>query len=485
MSNMHNGNSKLADGGARSWTRDNLKLAARSAARSPRWRPLSAAWSLVGATVAASTLAVGAGESPTPAPLPSIPFQKPSWLSDLAFSVKEGYDDNVFASGTGPSKNRESWVTTFSPKFGVDFAALAGRPAALSALSLGYSPDFNFYHQETSEDFDAHRIAATLKGKTGDFSYSVENGFNYIDGSENGPIYLAGRSAYGSAVPRERREQFQDRAKAIFQYDLGRWFIRPNATFLYYDLRTNMRVPTGPWTGYDNYPDRYDVNGGADLGLRVSPSCSLTLGYRYGHQYQQQFAPAIDPLKFSASSDYQRVLVGVEAKPWKWLTISGQAGPDFRNYQANTPTHTTPIKDPDLITYYAEAGLTAELSRQDTLSFKYKQWQWVSSIGKLPYFDSLYDLSYRHKFNQRLTADLTGRAQTSDYTSGSAASSVRYDCQYTVAAGITFAFTGNLTASLNYNLDLARNAQDGLSSAVEAQREFNRQMVSLGLQFKF
>jgi hypothetical protein len=209
----------------------------------------------------------------------AVSFQKPLWLKDLALGVKESYDDNVFVSGTGPSKNRESWVTTVSPKVGFDFATFIGDQQQLSVLSLGYAPDFNVYHDETSESYNAHRIATAVKGKAGAFSYALENGFNYVDGSENGPIYLAGRSAYGSAVPRERREQFQDRAKIMLQYDLGDWFIRPTASLLYYDLRTKMRPGVGIWKGYDNYPDRHDVNGGMDdpdrdLGLSLRASAS-------------------------------------------------------------------------------------------------------------------------------------------------------------------------------------------------------------------
>jgi hypothetical protein len=50
-------------------------------------------------------------------------------------------------------------------------------------------------------------------------------------------------------------------------------------------------------TGYQNYVDRYDVNGGADFGYRVEPQLAVTLGYRYGHQYQEQlsFSPFSSP----------------------------------------------------------------------------------------------------------------------------------------------------------------------------------------------
>ena len=71
-----------------------------------------------------------------------------------------------------------------------------------------------------------------------------------------------------------------------------------------------------------------------------------------------------------------------------------------------------------MTTYYGEATLTATITKQDTLSFNYRQWQWVSSIGEVPYFDSTYDLNYKHKFNDKLSVNCEGRLLGSDYTSG-------------------------------------------------------------------
>ncbi len=439
---------------------------------------------VVATALAASALVAGATDRPPDTALSGINFQKPAWLTDLSLTVKEGYDDNVFLSEAGPTKDLGSWFTTVAPKMGVNFAPLLGDQKDLSVLSLGYAPEFNIYTDQTGESYDAHRVATTIQGKTAAVSYSLENGFNYIDGSKDSPIYLQGKSAYATAVPRERREQFQDRAKIVLQYDQERWFIRPTAAVLYYDLHTNLRAPTGEWRGYDNYCDRSDVSGGLDFGYRVAPKVALTLGYRYGHQYQQQYTTDIDPLHYSSSSDYQRVLFGVEGKPCSWLSISVQLGPDFRDYEPNSPTHTSPVSDLHPVKYYGEASVEATISPRDVLSFKSRQWQWVSSLGKLPYYDNALDLNYRHKFNQRFSVDVGGRLQAADYTCGNAATSQRDDWQYTVAAGCAYAFTANLTATGSYTLDLGRNAQDNLPSSAVIGREYNRQVCFLGLQFK-
>lgn len=64
--------------------------------------------------------------------------------------------------------------------------------------------------------------------------------------------------------------------------DIGKFFIRPAATLIYYDLQT-VHVDV---KGYQYYADRYDVNGGADFGHMLLPEFAAFLGYRYGYQYR-------------------------------------------------------------------------------------------------------------------------------------------------------------------------------------------------------
>ena len=408
---------------------------------------------------------------------------KPVWLTDLSFSVKEAYDNNVSLSGVGGLKTREAWITTVSPKAGIDLVPLLGEPKILQSLAFGYAPDLAIYHQQTEESNDAHRMTAAIKGQAEAFSFQLENAFTYVDGSEDGPIYSEGRSAYATAVVRERREQFQDRAKMRFQYDRGRWFARPTASLLLYDLQTGLRAPVGADKAYDNYADRYDVNGGVDFGYKFQPKLAATLGYRYGHQEQEQYPLAVDPKQLSSPSDYQRVLAGLEGNPVKWLTVTAQAGPDFRSYPEDTATHTTPVNDKHPVKYYGEAGLGAEITGRDTLTFKYKQWQWVSSTGKIPYYDNAYDLSYRRRFGGKFTFELGGRLGSMDYTGGNATSSLRDDWMYTLTTGCGYAFNSHASLNLAYVVDLGRNGQDAVTNP--EQREFDRQVISLGAVFKF
>jgi len=409
--------------------------------------------------------------------------------------VKETYDDNVFAAGADKKyfpasftvvpgsveadKGQCSLVTTVSPKLAFNFIPLLGDQKVLQTLSLSYSPDFVIYHDESSENYNAHRFAGAIGGKVSNFSFNFDDSFAYIDGNDKGATYPGSLySCYGVSILRERRQQIQDRANASLRYDLGKFFIRPVASLLYYDLQTDL-INTA---GYLNFADRYDVNGGVDLGYKVCSGLAVTAGYRRGHQYQEQFD--FDTKNLSSPSDYDRFLVGVEGKPWKWLDFKLQGGPDFRSYEKDSPTHTTPLNNLTPMTWYGEGSLTATITPKDSIAFKFKDYQWVSSTGKVPYYESTYDLSYRRKVTDKLLADLGGRILTSDYTMGNLATCNRFDEQFSVTAGLTYNFNTHISAGVAYSLDLGRNAADNVTPS-PSTREFDRSLISLSAALKF
>jgi hypothetical protein len=413
------------------------------------------------------------------------------WLTELSVGVKESYDDNVFLSGVPADhlpvspvvppgsvaalNNSWSWVTTVAPRAVINLAPLTGSKE-ISSLSFGYTPEFAFYHNEESESYFAHRLPALFSGKSGSVSWVLDNTFSRIDGSSVGPTYPGALlNAYAPAAPRERRDQLQDRGTVMLQYDLGNWFVRPGASLLYYDLMTRQFNSQG----YQNYADRYDANGGADLGYRVVPQAAATLGYRYGHQEQEQF----DFSAYSAPSDYHRLLGGFEIKPWKWLDLKLQAGPDFREYPDNSATHTTPLDEHKPITYYAEGSANATISPKSSLSLKYKQFQWVSSTGKVPYFDSTYDLRFRQKFEHGFSGELGARLLTADYNGGNLAACLRDDWQYTLSASVTYSVNAHANLIAGYAADFGRNAQADIPEP--ETRNYLRNLTSVGVNLKF
>ena len=428
----------------------------------------------------------------------SAAWQKPAWLTDLGLGAKESYDDNLLVvSGNGLPK-KSSWITTISPKVGFNFAPLLGDPKTLQTLSFTYAPDFNLFHDDPSQDYNAHKIGDTIKGQIGDFSFLLDNAFLYNDGNHRAPIYALNqgaaasgqfdqfRSNFGQAVARERLAQTQDRSSIVLRYDWDKFFVRPTASLLDYNLLTDWHnTSAAPWKGYQNYVDRYDVNGGVDLGYKLTSKLAATLDYRYGETYQQQFPSTITSDYHYSSSDYQRVLLGLEGKPWNWLDVKLAGGPDFRNFNADAP-----VVDHNPVKYYGEAVLTATLTPSQTLTFNYKQWQWVSSTGRVPELDSSYILNYHWNATKQLGLDLGGKVLEAKYEGndylGATQPSRRDDLEYEVSAGVSYAFNSHFSANLAYTYDLGDNGQANLPASLGPNyREFEHQVVSLGLQFKF
>lgn len=448
---------------------------------------------LTAAAIIPSARADGVATNSMTAPLLSPPWQKPVWLTDLSLAAREGYDDNILlVSGHGLPRE-DSWITGFSPRIGFNFAPLLGADSSFQALTLVYAPDINIYHEAPQESYDAQRFNDFVKMAEDNFSLSLTNSFLYNNGSRTAPTYALNqtsntndrfRNFFAFAAPRERRDQIQDRGTVVLQYDSDKMFIRPTASLLYYNLNTILHnAGAAPYIGYQNWPDRYDVNGGADLGYRVTPTLAVTAGYRDGYQSQAQFPKSISPGDRHYSSNYyQRALFGLEGNLWSWLSIKVAGGPDFRDYNSMAPVSHHHSTFP-----FAEGAVTATLTANQTLTFYTKEWQWVSSAGLVPYYDSTYWLTYHWKATKKLGFDLGGKILEADFTSGDdytgIAPSKRDDIEYCVAAGVSYAFTPNLSASVTYNFNLGRNL---FKAAPEASyRNFEDDLVSLGLQYKF
>jgi opacity protein-like surface antigen len=430
-------------------------------------------------------------------PAPLSMWQKPAWLTDFSLGLRESYDDNILLVSGNGLQPHGSWIAGISPKIGFNFAPLLDVDSPYKALTFVYAPDINIYHDAPEESYDAQRFMDSIKLAEDNFSLGITNSFLYNNGSRTAPTYAESeapggntldrfRNFFAFAAPRERRDQIQDRSTVMMQYDSGKTFIRPVASLLYYDLRTVFHnTGAAPYIGYQNWPDRYDANGGADWGYRLTPSLAVTIGYRYGHQYQQQFPSSITSDFHYSSNDYQRALFGLEGSPWSWLTFKAQAGPDFRNYNSNAG-----VDNYHPIFVYAEGSATATLTANQSLSFYTKEWEWVSSAGFVPYYDSTYALTYHWNATRRLGLDLGGKILNADFHSGHDLAglepSVRNDIEYAISVGVNYAFTPHLSASLAYNYTLGRNLLKNLSPTLgPAYRDFDDDLATLGVQYKF
>lgn len=430
----------------------------RQPARLPRLLALAA-----GAGLAASALA-----------------EKPAALSELSVTVKETYDSNVYGTEFNPTlaglpevADVESWVTVISPKVGLNLRSALGLAddSAVTAFNLGYDANYSFYHSASTETNQRHNFSQQLKTKSEAVTFALDNTFTYVDGKSTTPQYGL-LNAYGSASSRERKEQFQDRAKLQLRYDADVWFARAVANVLYYDLKTKLHQPTGTYVGYQNYIDRQDLNIGFDVGGKLNKDVALWTGYRYGAQGQDNLPWS----QVDSASTYSRVLVGAEGKLASWLKVDLQAGPDFRSFDNATATRGIAGKNHTWL--YTEASATATLSENDSLTLANKIWNFVSSTGVASYRDSTYAATLKHKFSSALSGTLGFRILGSDY----ALPTIRKDWFYTYSAGLRY----DIDKQWSVTVDYARNeAKNKLSTTTYPGREYSQDILTFGLRAAF
>ena len=386
-----------------------------------------------GAVLLFASLATAFAHTNQPASLSTTTQSwKPSWLTEVSLGFREGFDNNVYRSGCDEKyypgayrspipgsvtalPNQGSFFDIFTPRVAVDLAKLLGDDSILQTMAFSYAPDFVNYYDAASESYVAHRLASTIVAKYDDLTFQLDEGFTIIDGSKYGPTYPGKYySTPGQGVLRERRDQDQDRTTATLTYDQPTWFFRPVVSVLDDNLKTaQTNVAVAAHAGYLNYVDRADYNVGADVGYKVATNFALTLGYRVGYQYQEKEPHSVDALGQSAASQYQRMLFGFEGRPVSWLKVKVQAGPDFRDYNANAP-----VRDRNPVVFYGDGSLTADLSKDDSISASAKRWRYASSTGMLPYDAYGFDLTYKHQFNKQWSAKLGCNAQSVDYSCG-------------------------------------------------------------------
>jgi len=413
-------------------------------------------------------------------------FKKPTWLSEISVTVKEGYDSDVFLNNNYNNySNKGSWFTSVTPKVELNFVPFLGLDKGddtVKTFTASYAPEFVIYHGQESEDYTAHRVGTKFNGSVDDFSYGLDNGFTYIQGRGDSLVFSAPYSsagemnAYGVAAFRERRDQFQDRLKLFVRKDIGDFFLRPVVNGLYYDMHVKQDYSPGT---YLNFPDRYDANTGLDLGYKVTKDYDIYLGYRYGHQFEGALNNSID-----FSCDYQRVLLGMEGKPFKWLTLNLEIGPDFRNYggAAQSDTGTIgglPNSDFDGMNKtvpYIDGSATFAITSVDSLILKGKQWEWVSSTGCAAYVDRDFSVTYQRKILDELTGHVGLRYQEAKYDSPYFGD----DIPYSVSTGFQYKLDDHWTFGADYSYSWCNN--DVIESP-RTGREYDDHLVTMSTKW--
>ena len=401
-----------------------------------------------------------AAAAQTAAPVAAVTTK--SWKPSVSISVREAYDSNVYLQETTDQANHESLVTGITPSVGLTWKASDG-----FNLTASYAPEVSFYNAESSEDNVAHKGVANFSGKFDKVKYEFNNALTFVNGNDLSPTYTGvGGSAILGGVPLlERRDQCLVRQSLKINIPLGKWFVRPLLTTYIHDFQTEHSTTV---VGYQNYVDRNDIGGGLDLGRSVTDKLAVFAGYRYGAQDQ-----AASPVSaFQYDNTYHRPVVGVEGTVNSWLKLALQGGPDFRDFESTVPA----TFDNDKVRLYLDGTATLTLSKDDSVNFIAKRFV-LPGYGGGSFFEATtYDVSWKHKFNDKCTAGLSGRAHNWEF----AKPVVRDEWWYGV--GVMAAYTLNPHWNIDAAYDLAVVESDVPATP---GREATRHLVSVSARYSF
>ena len=412
---------------------------------------------------------------------------KTNWVYKVDLAVKEAYDSNVYLQDTAPTNTapgafpakKDSWITTLTPRLAVTYTVGDGFNAGMS-----YAPDLVFYHNAHTEDHFAHRFGLTFNGKAERILWEQANAFTYIDGDSLGPLFARPQDvpAVGGIPLRERRDALVYRGSLKVAYSVGKFFIRPVGSAYIHDFRTQQKLANevpAPYI-YVNFNDRQDVNGGLDFGYKLTDTTSVLVGYRYGRQDQFRGPSVFDPTRFADSpydSEYHRILLGAEGTPVPWLRLAVLAGPDIRNWRNATPSGF----NRDEVLYWIDATVTVLPTKADTIVLLNRRYEQPAFTSQSVYEDITYSVTWRHKFNDRLTGSAAFQLYIGDWQ----APVQREDWIYTPSVSLTYVYDKHITAELSYSYDWVENKVPTSIAPYAEGREFTRHIVGLSLKYNF
>jgi hypothetical protein len=385
-------------------------------------------------------------------------------------TLKETFDSNIYLQDHEPSPTvtnaarpfRESLVTSLTPRLTLDY-----KPCPAFGAAISYAPEIVFYHSAPSEDYVAHRGTINPGGKIKEVAWEQPNSFTWIDGSDKSLTFGGpGRAPAIGGIPiRDRRDAFIYRGGFKALIPIGKGFVRPVASAYVHDFFTKQSTATG----YENYVDRNDVNGGLDIGREVSDKTRVFAGYRYGYQNE---GPLITEPGIEYDNQYHRVLFGIEGQPVKWLKLNLALGPDFHHSTARTATNFAG----NYTMLYIDGAVTLLPTDKDTIILTVKQFTQPAFGSCSIYEDRTYDIVWRHKFDPRWLASCGFRTYVGDWRPPV----LRDDWIYTPSAAVTCVLNQHVTCEASYSYDWVESKVTNTSG-----REFTRNLVSLAVKCAF
>ncbi len=401
----------------------------------------------------------------------------PAWLSASSLAVTEGYDTNIYGvsnnlAGHPPIANIGSWFTTLSARVTFNLLAASGpRDASfLKTLSLTYAADYTQYEAAAREDNLRNTLTLDAAGKSGPWSFAINNPLLYVDGSKE-DLFFNFYNNLGYGPVRERRNQIQERNTSFLRFDATDWFVRAVDSAAYYNLLIDEHNPVGAYKGYANWINRDDINAGLDAGYKLTPDFALVAGWRLGAQTQAHTYYNLQ----ADDSTYNRLLLGFEGKPVSWLQAQLLAGPDFRRY--SNAAHLG-ITGDEHTWLFLQGQLTATFTPSDTLTASEKVWHFVSSAGVSSIQETVETLTYVHSFSRQFSASVGLKELGHRYDTPT----IRDDWTTSVPVDVTYALTKGISMSADYS---ATSGHSHYPVAVTPGQNFEDNVFSLSLKVSF
>ncbi len=384
--------------------------------------------------------------------LTSVASQASGGAVTVSAGAESGYDSNVYRVDVGDLGKRGSWTLGLQP-------SVEWRP--VERLSLAYAGEAAFFLDESGEDHARHTV--TLRyAESGRFLF--QSATTRVQGPRDAVAFVDGRNAWSTTLVRERRDQWQNRTRVQGTVRHGEWFARPSASLVYFDLDSRVR-PGVP--GYDNWINRYDLQGGVDLGRDLEAG-EVYIGWRRGRQHQgdQGARPT------TRSNNYHRVFLGFSGKPTDALTLDAEVGPSFHRY--GDPASVGPSS---IDAWFVNARARLRVSAHDTLSANASMSKAVASTGRLSSEVRSFGMEYARELGDGSQMRIHAGARGLVYDG-----SLVKDWIYSAGIG----WGRDLAENLRLHLDLAHEeGRDRRDGDAVAAREFARTVVSARLQYRF
>ena len=273
-----------------------------------------------------STKNVAVGEGP--------PSSEPRrFYYGLLFTVRGVWDDNIFLSHTNKTSD---YYFAIEPQLTLGYGDIEGR--SRSYLRLDYMPSAILYVNHSDEDAFNQLIHLEGGYSTGRLRLSLMQDVALLESANlSSFIDTTGLWANTDANAPERINIFNTRFRA--EYDLtGKLYLEGD-----FDSYTYF---------YPNHISSYTVSGGLYLYYRWLPKVSVGVGGTFGYNWVDDPTPNQTFEQVNGRLNYE-----VTAK----LGLYASAGAEFRQFDGNRSTYTTPVFEVGL-TYYPFEGSTFTLA---------------------------------------------------------------------------------------------------------------------------